>query len=98
MTTLNSNIMAVVTEFQRFAKGSKSCEVTKYSLARLQQVDAALGNRDLDAGYRIAIRQRIADIQAYDERKRQSLVRAGGYLVTLAISVLVVLVTSWFTK
>lgn len=98
MTGLDPSVMEVVAAFQRFVKTQTPEEIDKYTLADLQQVDAALGNRDLNAGFRIAMRQRIADMQTSGERKYQSWVRIVGYAVAFAVGVLVTLVAQWLTK
>jgi len=95
---LDQGVMEVVAAFQRFVKTQTLGEIDKYNLADLQQVDAALGNRDLNAGFRIAMRQRIADMQMSGERKHQSWVRIVGYAVAFAVGVLATLTAQWLTK
>lgn len=90
--------MEVVAAFQRFVKTQVRADIEKYTLADLQQVDAALGDRDLNAGFRISMRLRIADMQTSDERKYQSWVRIVGYAVAFAVGVLATLVAQWLTK
>lgn len=90
--------MEVVAAFQRFVKTQTPGEIDKYTLADLRRVDAALGDRDLNAGFRITIRQRIADMQTSDERRYQSWVRIVGYVVAFAVGVLVTFIAQWLTK
>ena len=98
MTALDPSVMEVVAVFQRFVKTQIPAEIDKYTLDYLKQVDAALGNRDLNTGFRIAIRQRIAHMQTSSERRYQGGVRIVGYAVTFAIGVLATLFAQWITK
>ena len=98
MTGLDPSVMEVVAAFQRFVKSQTPGEIDKYTLAELLQVDAVLGSRDLNAGFRIAMRQRNANMQTSDERKYQSGVRIVGYVVAFAVGVLATLVAQWLIK
>lgn len=95
---MDPSVMEVVAAFQRFVKTQVQGDIDKYTLADLQRVDAALADRDLNAEYRISMRQRISDMQASGERKYQSLVRVVGYAVAFAVGVLATLVAQWLTK
>ena len=65
----------IVAAFQRSFKRDNAEEIELISLAELREADAMLADRDLNAGFRIAIRNRIADLQQEEERQHESQIR-----------------------
>ena len=68
----------IVNTFQRIFKNNPEAENTmqSYTLEQLRQVDEMLGNRDIDAGFRIAIRNQIKRLEEKGQRLFDGRVRA----------------------
>ena len=86
----------VVAAFQRFVKDNDKSGIESFTLGELQHADQQLGNRDENTNFRLAIQNRIADLQQKDQRKHESRIRAWqvvvGIIVALAIAGLTKLV------
>lgn len=90
--------MEVVTAFQRYDKSGAISEIVLIKLEELRRTDVRLGNRDVNSGFRIALRNRIRDLEAISDKQHQSLVRTVGYIVAFTIGVLSTLVVNWLGK
>ena len=88
MPTFDNETLSLIAAFQRLAKTGDPTETNAYDLATLQRLDIALGNRDLDAAYRLALRDRISAVESKNAEKRQSTIRVVGYVVAFALAVL----------
>ncbi len=62
----------IIVAFQATFKRDNSAEIEGLPLSDIKDTDAMLGDRDLNAGYRIAMRNRIAD----SRETRHDLMRA----------------------
>jgi len=98
MGILNKETAEVMAAFQRYIKSGDPAEIEAFGLAELRLADTRLGNRDIGADFRLAIQNRIADIEAASEKTYQSKVRVIGYVVAFAIGVLSTLLVQWITK
>jgi hypothetical protein len=67
--------MELVAELQRHIKG-KPNNLESVSLTELRDLDVALGDRDGSASFRIALRNRIDELEAADQRSHEGKVRA----------------------
>jgi len=80
----------ILAAFQANFKRDNSAQIESYSLSDLRDADAMLGDRDLNAGFRIALRNRIGDLEKGDDRKHESKVSARtlviGAIITLVIA------------
>jgi hypothetical protein len=85
---LDKNTLAIVSAFQRLAKNADPSETDAIPLETLRRADAVLGSRDRSSPYRLALRQRISNLESREDRKRQSLLRVVSYIVTFALGVL----------
>ena len=94
----DQHALEVMSAFQRFVKSRKFAEIEHYSLEDLLHADESLGDRDVNASFRIALRNRIQDIQNNDEKNYQSWVRVVGYVVAFVAGVLATLLAGWFDK
>ena len=90
--------MEVVTAFQRYDKSRAISEIVLIKLEELRRTDVRLGNRDVNSGFRIALLNRIRDLEAISDKQHQSLVRTVGYIVAFTIGVLSTLVVNWLGK
>jgi len=70
-------------------KRDNSEQVESYSLSELRDADAMLADRDLNAGFRIALRNRIGDLEKGDDRKHESKVRAWNLVTGIVIGLVV---------
>jgi hypothetical protein len=98
MGALDQRTMEIMAAFQRYEKSGDISEVASIKLEELRHTDVRLGNRDIDAGFRIALRNRIRELESLSEKKYQSWVRAVGYIVAFALSVLSTMVVNWLGK
>ena len=67
---MNPNIRAneIVAMFTRRLSTGDDSEIAALSVEDIQSADEQLGERDVEAGFRIAMRNRIAAIQAKEQR------------------------------
>lgn len=80
--------------FQRSLSRENDDEIESISLVELLQVDEMLGNRDVNAGFRLAIRNRIKDLETkestIEQRHYESKIRAlnlvSGIVIGLVIA------------
>ena len=66
-------------------------------LSELRDADAMLGNRDVEADFRIAMRNRIRELEEKASREKDSYVRVVGYVVSFCLGVLATVVAIWIT-
>jgi len=79
----------IVADFQTTFKRENSEQVESYSLLELRDADAMLVDRDLNAGFRIALQNRIAALEKNDDRKHESKVRAWNLVTGIIIGLLI---------
>ncbi|MCH8248897.1 MAG: hypothetical protein IH913_04760 [Proteobacteria bacterium] len=79
----------ILAAFAASLKRDNSAQIESYSLSELRDADAMLGDRDVNADYRLALQNRIADLEKGVDRKHESKVRAW-HLVTALIIGLVI--------
>lgn len=91
----DKHALEVMSRFQRYIKSRDLAEIERYSLENLLHADESLGDRDVNADFRIALRNRIQDIQNKDEKNYQSWVRVVGYVVAFVAGVLATLFAGW---
>ena len=76
--------------FQRSLKQDNKEETGQFTLSELRDADAMLGERDLNAGYRIALRHRISYLETQEINKAASRLRAMSYVMVIVTGLLVV--------
>lgn len=84
----------ITAAFQRSLSRENDDEIESISLVELLQVDEMLGNRDVNAGFRLAIRNRIKDLETkestIEQRHYESKIRAlnlvSGIVIGLVIA------------
>jgi len=94
----DKHALEVMSTFQRYVKSRDLAEIACYTLTNLLHADESLGDRDVNADFRIALRNRIKDIQNNDEKNYQSWVRVVGYVVAFFAGVLATLLADWIAK
>ncbi len=90
----------IIATFQQTFKYKKEAEekVKTYSLEQLRQVNEMLGNRDTEAGFRIAIRNQIKRLEEKGQRMFDSKVRGMYIIIGLASAVLSGLIVYYLTN
>ncbi len=76
--------------FQRSLKQDNKEETEQFTLSELRDADAMLGDRDINAGYRIALRHRISYLETQEINKASSRLRAMSYVMVIVTGLLVV--------
>jgi len=61
----------IIAEFQRSFTRDNEDEIGSIDLAELKQADEMLGDRDLNAGFRLAMRNRIRELEEADSKNEQ---------------------------
>lgn len=79
----------IVAAFGAMFKRDNSEQVESYSLSELRDANAMLADRDLNAGFRIALQNRIADLGKGDDRKHESKVRAWNLATGIIIGLVI---------
>jgi hypothetical protein len=97
---MNPNIRAneIVAAFQRYLSTSDTREVDGFSLKELRFTDEQLGQRDTGADFRIAIKNKISDLELQDTRKHESKIRALNLVTGILIGLVVAGLTAWLFK
>ncbi len=85
----------IVAAFQQSFKRDNSEEIESIGLSELRDADAMLGDRDLDAGFRIAMRNRISDLELVGQRKHESRIRTSNYVMGIITGLLIAGAAKW---
>ena len=74
---MDPNIRAgkIVAIFERFIKTRDSAERDELTLEEIRSADEQVGNRDVDRGFRIAMQNRIKELEQNEQRAHESNVR-----------------------
>lgn len=85
----------IVAAFQRSFKRDNSGELASITLEELRDTDAMHGDRDINAGFRLRLRQRIRDLE--DERRKRQVLRTSviNYFVAFLSGVAVTVVSHY---
>jgi len=91
----NAKTREVVGNFQRYLKTGDRSIIDTYSLAELRSTDEQCGSSGINAGFRIALQNRIKELEEENLSQYQSKVRVIGYII--AIGLLLVLIVPYLT-
>jgi len=94
MGQLSKETWIVINEFQKHLKGKDSI-VEKFSLEEIRKADENMGARDESKSFRLAMKNRIQELQQTAERKRQSHIRAWVLFTTVLVGLLVGAILKW---
>ena len=88
---MNPNIRAdeIVAMFQRYQNSDDDSEINQLTLREIQSADEQLGQRDVGAGFRIAMQNRITDLQAAEQRGHESKIRAWNLVTGIIIGLVI---------
>lgn len=92
----------VVAAFQASFKRDNRSQIEEISLADLRDTDEMLGDRDINAGFRLALRNRIRELETTaalaEQRRHESHVRVWNLIVGAIAGILVTVAAMWLTK
>ena len=94
---MNPNIRAneIIAAFQRYLTSNDTSEVDTFSLQELHSTDEQLGEKDISAGYRIAIQNKISDLKLKETRKHECKIRAFNLLIGILIGFVISGLIGW---
>lgn len=97
---MNPNIRAneIIAAFQRYLSTNDTSEIDNFSLKELRSADEQLGQRDVGAGFRIAIKNKISEFELQDTRKHESKIRAWNLVTGVLIGLVVAGLAAWLFK
>jgi hypothetical protein len=85
----------IVAAFQRYLTSNDTSEIDAFSLQELRSADEQLGERDVNAGFRIAIHNKISDLKLKETRKYECKLRAFNLLIGILIGFVITGTVSW---
>lgn len=88
----------VVAIFQVSFKRDNKSDIEALTLSELRDTDEMLADRDINAGFRLALRNRIRDLEAIECRKYDSYIRAWNLAVGVFAGILITLAATWLSK
>ena len=88
----------IVSIFQASFKRDNSADIDQLTLAELRDSDEMLADRDLNAGFRFALRNRIKHLEEKEGHRRESYIRAWNVAVGVVAGILIAVVAAWLTK
>jgi hypothetical protein len=90
--------MEIVATFQRLLKTGDRTEIENLSLEELRLANQKLGWRDENADFRLALQDRIKELEGEAAHAREGHGRALNWIITLCIGLIVGLVIYYVTK
>lgn len=88
----------IVSAFQQQFKRDNADEIAKITLQELLDTDAMLADRDINAGFRIKVRECIAELQQNERRRHESRVRAGNYVMGIVTGLIIAGLAAWLFR
>ncbi len=88
----------ITAAFDRLLKQDNKKEIEQLILSELRDADAMLGERDLNAGYRIALRNRINTLEAEESERVVGKRRALDYVMWVVTGLLVIGLAAWLFR
>ena len=89
----------IVAAFQRSLKRDNGEEIEAIGLVEVKQADEMLGNRDTDAGFRLAMRNRIKELEnaesKQEQREHESKIRAWNLVTGILIGLVIAGIAKW---
>ena len=94
----NLRLKEVIAAFQRYLVNNNDDEIKEFSLEELRSADERLGQRDVGAGFRIAIQNRIKELELRESRRHESWIRVWNLITGILIGLVVAGLASWLFK
>jgi hypothetical protein len=97
---MNPSIRAqeIFAAFQRYLANNDSTEIDALSLKELRSADEQLGQRDVGSGPRIAIQNRIKNLELNDARAHESKIRAWNLVTGIIVGLVVAGLAAWLFR
>jgi len=94
----NEEKLKVMSDFQRYLVSRDVLEIERYSLEDLMHADASFGNMDLNAGFRIAMRNRIKELETLQAQQREGNTQRLLYFAYFVSGVVIAVLAQWIIK
>ncbi|MDA3970830.1 MAG: hypothetical protein PF442_05740 [Desulfobulbaceae bacterium] len=98
MGQLRKETWIVIKEFQKYVKGEDSI-ADSFSLEEIRKADEEIGVRDENQGFRLAMRNRIQDLEEASETKKskteQSYIRTWVLITGILGAILTGIILKW---
>lgn len=88
----------VVAIFQASFKQDNKSDIEALTLSELRDKDKMLADRDVNAGFRLALRNRIRELEEIECRKYDSYIRAWNLAVGVLAGILITIAATWLSK
>jgi hypothetical protein len=85
----------IVAAFQRYLASNNTSEIDAFSLQELRSTDEQLGEKDISAAYRFAIRNKISDLKLKQTNKNECKIRAFNLLIGILIGFVISGLIGW---
>lgn len=89
----------IVAAFQRSLKRDNKDEIESIDIIELRQTDEMLGNRDISAGFRLALQNRIKELEGIEtkteQRRHESKIRAWNLVTGILIGLVISGLAKW---
>ena len=85
----------IVAAFQRSFKRDNKEEIEAINITELKQADEMLGNRDINAGFRLAMQNRIKELEINEQRQHESKIRAWNLVTGVLIGLVIWGLAEW---
>ena len=99
MQITNQRKQEIVAAFQRSLKANNREEIEGIDLVELNQADIMLGNRDINAGFRLAMQNRIEKLESLEtikeQRKHESKIRAWKLVTGIIVALVIAGLAGW---
>ena len=95
---LDEKTLELMSNFQRYIVNHDLSFIESYDLETLQRANQAFGPLDVQAPFRIALRDRIEDLKNKEKVEYDNKVRWAGYLITFGLGIVATLVAQGFSK
>lgn len=84
----------ITSAFQRYVNGNHINEISSFTISDIRLAISYLGQRDVNAGFRLAMQDRIKDLELIDQRRHESKLRAWNLVVGIIGGILISIIAS----
>ena len=83
--------------FQSFVNSNNVNEISSFTIDDIRSAINYLGQRDTNAGFRLAMQDRIKDLELINQRQHESKIRAWNLVVGLLVGILIGIIVAKLT-
>jgi hypothetical protein len=91
----NTRANEIAAAFQDYLTSNDASKIDTYSLQELRSADEQLGERDVNAGFRIAIQNKISDLKLKETKNNECKIRAMNLLIGILIGFVIAGLVGW---